>query len=122
MEFSGTGTPPHQWLLFHVGVAGLGIASGIHETSLNNWVSEVHKLDPVARSDLEFPSEFPGFATVFLVAALFFLSGTRVAAVAIGQFGLAYAGARWYLPIFVDGAKNGKGAARCEEGGLSLKI
>ena len=93
-----------QLKLFLLGAAGLGMASGIFETTLNNFLHDRFGLSAKARGFLEFPRELPGFLTVFFIGALCFLPETLVASlaalcVALGMFGLAIWGASWPLML-----------------------
>lgn len=82
-------------LIFALAVAGLGIATGIHETSFNNYLSDVFSISTSARGFLEFPRELPGLLAVFIAGALISLGLIRVAALsmaflALGLFGLGF--------------------------------
>jgi predicted MFS family arabinose efflux permease len=47
-----------------------GAASGIFQSTLNNYLADVHHLDASARGWLELPRELPGFFIVFVTWAL----------------------------------------------------
>ncbi|MGE5381182.1 MAG: MFS transporter [Methylocystaceae bacterium] len=68
-------------IYFAAGTILMGIYSGIYDPSFNNYLSQVHHLDALARGGLEFPRELPGFLVVFVFAALAFMADTRIAAV-----------------------------------------
>jgi len=92
-------------LLFFVGVSLLGMASGMFETTFNNFIADTFHLSPDERGFLEFPRELPGFLTALLVGALFFLPETGIGAAAalavgVGMVGLAAWGSRW-APMLV---------------------
>jgi predicted MFS family arabinose efflux permease len=77
-----------------VSVACLGLAGAVQEATLNNYLSEIFKLTPSARGQLEFPRELPGFLTALFAGALLFLPEARMGAIAalaavVGFFGLA---------------------------------
>lgn len=95
---------PPQLRLFLIGIACLGIAGGIFETTFNNYVSDVHDISADARGFLEFPRELPGFLTAVMAGMLFFLPETMIAAVCaiavgIGMIGLALWGGQWWLML-----------------------
>ncbi|MEI8242869.1 MAG: MFS transporter [bacterium] len=87
-------------LLFLVAVSLLSATGNMFETTFNNFLSDTYNMRADARGALEFPRELPGFLTVLTVAALVFLSETRVAAVAalatgLGLLGMAFFGGSW---------------------------
>lgn len=91
-------------ILFLVAVSLLSAAGGMFDTVFNNFLKDNYHLAADARGALEFPRELPGFLTALLLAALVFLSETRIAAVAafatgLGMLGLAWAGASWATMI-----------------------
>jgi len=105
MDSSNT-TLRRNLILFLVGISFLGASGGIFDTVFNNFLRETYHLAADARGALEFPRELPGFLTALLVAALVFLSETRIAAVAafatgVGMLGLAYSGSSWTNMIIV---------------------
>ena len=90
---------------FIVAVAGLGLTSGIFETTFNNFLSDTFHITAGARGKLEFPRELPGFLVALLGGALFFLTeirlGTLAALVtALGIAGLAAVGTSWGPMVF----------------------
>jgi len=94
-----------QLRLFLIATMCLGIATGIFETTFNNFLSDTFDLGADARGYLEFPRELPGFLTVLIAAFLFFMAETRVAAcaalaIAAGLFGLALRGSA-FAPMLV---------------------
>ncbi|HRU04931.1 MAG TPA: MFS transporter, partial [Candidatus Brocadiia bacterium] len=98
-------TSRQNLLLFFVGVALLGMAGGMFETTFNNFIADTFHLTPDERGFLEFPRELPGFLTAVLAGALFFLPETGIgaaaaAAVSVGMVGLAAWGSRW-APMLV---------------------
>ncbi|MFZ4395832.1 MAG: MFS transporter [Kiritimatiellia bacterium] len=100
-----SGSAPQRWpnlMLFLIAVSLLSAASGMFETTFNNFLSDTYHLKADARGALECPRELPGFLTALMVAALVLLSETRVAAVAafatgLGMLGLAVSGGSWTL-------------------------
>lgn len=89
---------------FLCGILFLGSAAGIFETTFNNYLSDIFAISADVRGKLEFPREFPGFAAAFLIGLLFFLSETRIAALAAllvgaGMLGLAALGDEWWLMV-----------------------
>ncbi|MBI3945756.1 MAG: MFS transporter [Armatimonadetes bacterium] len=86
--------------LFVLAGACLGAASGVFETTFNNYLNDTFHLTAAQRGGLEFPRELPGFLTAVLSGALFFLVETRMAAlcalgVAAGMIGIATHGDAW---------------------------
>jgi len=76
-------------------VALVGLHIGIFESTFNNYLDAVHRLDAGSRGILEFPRELPGFLVAVLSGLLFLLPDSRAAAVAMaaiaaGLFGLGY--------------------------------
>jgi len=73
-----------------------GAASGINQSVLNNYLSEVHHLGAEIRGWLEFPRELPGFLIVLVSGFLtIFMRETRMASLAmlmatVGALGLGY--------------------------------
>ncbi|MDH7569753.1 MAG: MFS transporter [Armatimonadota bacterium] len=89
-----------QIALFMFAGACLGAASGVFETTFNNFLNDTFHLSASARGQLEFPRELPGFLTAALSGALFFLLEARMAAlaalgIAAGMFGLATMGTHY---------------------------
>ncbi|OGV62476.1 MAG: hypothetical protein A3K18_05995 [Lentisphaerae bacterium RIFOXYA12_64_32] len=85
---------------FLLGIAFLGMAGGMFETTFNNFVHDAFSLDADRRGFLEFPRELPGFLTALFAGLLFFLPETRIGAVCglmvgAGMFGLAFCGQSW---------------------------
>ncbi len=61
-----------------------GAAGGIFQSTLNNYLAEVHGLDAAARGWLEFPRELPGFLIIAIAAGLLaFWRETQIAAIAM---------------------------------------
>ncbi len=73
-----------------------GLAAGIFQSTLNNYLSEVHNIGAETRGWLEFPRELPGFLIIFVSGALLaLLRETQMAAIAmffsaLGSIGLGY--------------------------------
>lgn len=71
-----------------------GAASGIFQSTLNNYLAEVHGFAAEARGWLELPRELPGFLMIFVAGALLLrLRETQMAALAmlftaVGALGL----------------------------------
>lgn len=75
--------------IFFAGIATAGIASGIYETSFNNFLSDVFQVKATVRGMIEFPREMPGFLVALLSGALVFLGEHRLAVVAAAYLGVA---------------------------------
>ena len=89
-----------QLVMFIAGIAGIGIAGGIFETTFNNYLSDQFHLEATTRGVLEFPRELPGFLTALFAGLLCFLPETYIAAacagiVGIGMIGLGLFGSQW---------------------------
>lgn len=73
-----------------------GASSGIFQSVLNNYLSEIHNLGAEVRGWLEFPRELPGFLIMFVAGAmLVVLRETQMAVLAMlfsaaGALGLGY--------------------------------
>lgn len=81
-------------VLFLVAMSLLSAASGMYETTFNNYIHDVFDISATARGALEFPRELPGLLTALMIAGVAVLAETRVAALAafatgIGMLGLA---------------------------------
>lgn len=87
-------------LFFAISTALMGIYSGMYDASFNNYLSQVHQLDAVARGGLELPREMPGFLVVFLFAALAFMADTRIAAISALFVALSLWGQALLAPDF----------------------
>ena len=83
-----------------------GAASGIFQSTLNNYLNDVHGLDAVARGWLELPRELPGFLIIGVSALLLtFMREARMAAAAMALTALGAVGlgvvARDMVPLVV---------------------
>jgi predicted MFS family arabinose efflux permease len=73
-----------------------GAAGGIFQSTLNNYLAEVHTFGAEARGWLEFPRELPGFLLIFVAGAMLIrLRESQMATVAmlftaVGALGLGY--------------------------------
>jgi predicted MFS family arabinose efflux permease len=76
-----------------------GAASGIFQSTLNNYLADVHHFSAEARGWLELPRELPGFL-LFLVAAVMLgrMRETRMAAAAMILTGLGALGLGFLAP------------------------
>ncbi len=81
-----------NWALFLVASVFMGIASGIYETSFNNYLSDTFRISSRMRGLLEFPREFPGCSVAFIPAVLAFVPEVRVAAITMALWALGLAG------------------------------
>ncbi|MDR1160028.1 MAG: MFS transporter [Syntrophomonadaceae bacterium] len=79
-------------LLFAAAQTLMGVYRGFYDPSFNNYLSQVHNLDALARGGLEFTREFPGFLTVLIFASLAFLPDTRIAMLAVILVGVSLLG------------------------------
>ncbi|MBT7310557.1 hypothetical protein HN843_02260, partial [bacterium] len=85
-----------EFKLLLIATLFFGTAGGIFQATLNNYLSDVHSLDAMARGWLEFPRELPGFLIIGVSALMLsFLRESRIASVAlllscIGALGLGF--------------------------------
>ncbi len=91
-------------LLFVAGMALLGVAGSMFDTTFNNFLSDRFSLAADSRGFLEFPRELPGFLTALFAGALFFVAETYIAAIAavcvgVGMIGIGIWGGSWWLMI-----------------------
>ena len=70
-------------LLYFLGIAFAGIASGCFGMAYNNYLDDIFHLGADARGMLEFPRELPGFLVALLTGVLAFLPETKVAAISM---------------------------------------
>ncbi len=84
--------------LFAAAQLMMGVYSGCYDPSFNNYLSQVHNLDAVARGSLEFSRELPGFLMVLIFALLAFLPDTRVAMLASLLVGISLWGQGNWAP------------------------
>ena len=85
---------------YFAAVLCLGLAGSMVDSSFNNFLRANWDIGGLARSSLELPREIPGFLNVFVAAALAFLPGRRIGALAFlfQAIGIALMGA--YSPTF----------------------
>ena len=100
MNSSSPASLRRQLQFFIVALCFLAVASGIFETSFNNFLIDTFHLSPAARGQLEFPRELPGFLVAVFAGILFFLTELRFAAltaliVSVGLTGFALGGERF---------------------------
>lgn len=95
MKISRAATP---LFLFAAAQLMMGMYSGCYDPSFNNYLSQVHNLDAVARGSLEFSRELPGFLMVFIFALLAFLPDTRIAMLASLLVGISLWGQGYWAP------------------------
>lgn len=93
-------------LLFAAGMALMGIAGSMFETTFNNFLSDTFGLKADARGFLEFPRELPGFLTALFAGVLFFMAETNIAAISalcvgLGMIGIAFWGGSWWTMIML---------------------
>lgn len=95
----------HPNLLYFVGgMALMGVAGSMFETTFNNFLSDKFALGADARGFLEFPRELPGFLTALFAGLLFFMAETHIAAISalcvgLGMIGIAIWGGSWWVMI-----------------------
>ncbi len=67
---------------YFIAVACMGMAGAFFDSTFNNFLKSTWDIGGLSRSALELPREMPGFLNVYVAAALAFLPGRRVGAVA----------------------------------------
>jgi predicted MFS family arabinose efflux permease len=67
---------------YFIAVICMGFAGAMVDSSFNNFLKSSWDIGGLARSSLELPREIPGFLNVFVAAALAFLPGRRISALA----------------------------------------
>lgn len=73
----------------------LGMAGGITDSTLNNFLNDSFHISPEIRGWIEFPRELPGLLVAFISAWLFFMPDIKMAMLAniigaVGLIGLAF--------------------------------
>ncbi len=84
-------TAKRQLFLFYAALACTAAATGVHDSTFNNFLKDTFHLSADARGMLEFPREMPGFLVVMTTGLLCMLPLTRVGLVGttLTAFGLA---------------------------------
>jgi len=90
--------------LFLIGMALMGIATSLFDTTFNNFLSDTFDITAQTRGFLEFPRELPGFLCALFAGILFFMPETRIATwaalcVGLSMFGMALFGGTWSAMI-----------------------
>lgn len=67
---------------YFIAVACMGMTAALFDSTFNNYLKASWDIGGLARSALELPREVPGFLNVFVAAALAFLPGRRIGALA----------------------------------------
>jgi MFS family permease len=93
-----------QLHLYLMAIAMASAASGMWETSFNNFLNDTFHIGPAARGMLEFPRELPGLLSVLGIGVLSFLPETVSGAVAyglaaLGMIGVAVGGTSWIIMV-----------------------
>jgi predicted MFS family arabinose efflux permease len=85
-----------DFLILLLATMAFGAAGGVFQSTLNNFLEDVHLMDAEGRGWLEFPRELPGFLLIFIAGLMLIrLRETQIAAAAmalaaVGALGLAY--------------------------------
>jgi MFS family permease len=79
-------------IIFLLGAAVLGIAGGVFEGQINNYLAEVFDITAGQRGQLEIPRELPGLMVAVLAGVLFFAGEATLAVVAAGLYALGMVG------------------------------
>ena len=68
---------------FFLVICCVGFSTSILDSTFNNYINETFAISSLGRTLLEIPRETPGLLLIFVAALLFFLSGKRLAALAM---------------------------------------
>lgn len=85
-------------LILLLAMASFGAAGGIFQSTINNYLAEVHHMGAEGRGWLEFPRELPGFLLFFIAGLLLIrlresqIAALAMALAALGALGLAFLG------------------------------
>ncbi len=93
-----------QLWLYYGALACIAAASGVYDSTFNNFLSDTFKLSADMRGNLELPREMPGFLVVMMTGLLCMLPLTRVGVVgtslaALGLAGMALFGGTYAMMI-----------------------
>lgn len=87
-----------NWALFLAAGVFFGVATGVTDTSFNNYLSGVFGMTARTRGFLEFPRELPGCGIVAVTALLAFLPEVKLAVLAAFLWGLGVIGVGLLAP------------------------
>ena len=82
----------HQIILFFGAVALMSMATGIHDSIFNNFLSDTYRMSAEARGWVELPRETPGFLVVLVAGLLAALPVVRLGVVGTLLFACGMAG------------------------------
>ena len=93
-----------QLWLYYAALACMAAASGMYDSTFNNFLSDTFHLTADARGNLELPREMPGFLVVMMTGLLCMLPLTRVGVVgtslaALGLAGMALFGGTYTMMV-----------------------
>jgi predicted MFS family arabinose efflux permease len=115
-------------MIFLIATVLFGLASPNFDIVFNNYLRDTFNLGEVARGDLESPRELPGFLVAVSTGALFFMSETRIAALAallaaLGMIGLGlYGNSYWAMMGFMIAWSAGTHLSMPVQGSIGLSL
>ncbi|MEX1376656.1 MAG: MFS transporter [Eubacteriales bacterium] len=68
--------------IFFIIIGAVGLATGLTDTVLNNYLKEVYDITATQRGLIEFPRELPGLLCLLIISGLSFLGDIRIAFIA----------------------------------------
>ena len=77
-----------ELFIFFAVIAFWGFGGSIYDSVFNNFLFDTYSINSLQRTLLELPRELPGFLSVFIMAALFFLCSRRLASFSLISSGL----------------------------------
>jgi predicted MFS family arabinose efflux permease len=117
-----------QLLIFLVATVFFGLASPNFDIVFNNYLNDTFHLGEVARGDLEFPRELPGFLVAVSAGLLFFMAETRISALAAliagaGMLGLGLYGQSYTsMMVFMIAWSAGTHLSMPVQGSIGLSL
>lgn len=88
------------FFLFMAVGALTGLATGLHDTTFNNYLNDTFHISEVVRGALEFPRELPGMLVALISGLLCFLPDTRLGVLAMILSALGSLGLALFSPVF----------------------
>lgn len=89
------------WFMFLAACVFTGAATGVFDTSFNNYLSDTFRISASVRGFLEFPRELPGALIALIFASLAFLPEVRVGVIAVAIWSLGLMGLALFSPSFL---------------------
>ena len=86
--------------LFLSAILIVGISTGIFRSIFNNYLKEIHSFTSVERGLIEFPREFFGFLTVFVVGFFYFIREQKLLGIGLFVLAISYLGFAFLTPNY----------------------